>query len=1756
MLRSTLGPLSTLIILALAAAPLGAQDTPPDGVHASAPESALLQFTRIGLDDRFLCEGASYGDLDGDGDHDLVVGPWWYEGPDFGARHALYEETVFDRLKYSDHFFSWTYDFNRDDEMDIFVVGFPGQEAYWLQNPGGGLGEWTRHEVFHEVDNESPEWTDLTGDGRPELVCMHGGKLGWLDWDVDAPESAWVFRAATAEEQGGRFQHGLGVGDLDGDGRADLLLQHGWWKQPASLDGDPEWEFRDAPFGSGYGGAQMLVADFDGDGDNDVVSSIAAHGWGLSYFESIPGDNFPVFVEQPILAAPQEGATPGENFSEPHALALGDFDGDGAIDFVTGKRWWSHGPDGKPDAGGPAVVAVFLARRADGVKWEMQRVDNHSGVGVQVTAGDIDGNGRADVLVANKAGASVFLQQDPAPLPTGPNLGFESGTLAGWTAEGEAFRGQPVRGDTIAARITDWNSEHEGDYWIGGYELMQDSPTGTLTSDPFTCTAPWASFLIGGGRAESTRVEILRDVDGQVLFSCSGPNYESMQRVAVDLSGVLGQDLRIRIVDENAGGWGHINFDDFRFHDEQPEIPTPVKNMPRVHPYPTLQTTGLAPLDAAAAMTVPDGFQVDLIAGEPDLHQPVALTTDTSGRLWVAEAHSYPAKRGPGKGLDKILVFEDKDLDGSYETRTVFYEGLDLVSGLAVGFGGVWIGAAPEMLFIPDADRDLVPDGPPVVMLDGFGYQDTHETLNSFIWGPDGWLYGCHGVFTHSKVGRPGTPDAERVGLNAGVWRMHPQTMDFEVFAYGTSNPWGLDFNEHGQAVITACVIPHLWHMVQGGRYQRQGGSHFDPYVYSEIGTIGDHLHYAGNVGDHAWWGRNRSVADPSTDLAGGGHTHCGAMIYLESQFPEEYRGSVLMNNILGNRINRDVLEPVSSSLNSGLVGRHAPDFLRANDQWYRGIALRAGPDGSVYFIDWYDKNACHRNDTEIWDRTNGRLFRVSYGEPVAMAVDLHEMSDLELVDVLRDGEEWWARKARQVLQERSGKSGAAAEIAVDATVALLETALGHGNSGIRLRALWALHAIGGIDDLAARKLLRSDDAWVRSWTVRSLLENGEIAEPLHGMLVAMALSETAPQFQLALSSALQRMPLEQRWSLATVVTGWEHHAEDQNIPNVLWYGIEPMVGADPGRALSLAAQSRIPQIARWIWRRLAAGNDAEREALVAALLDADAQQAMLEEMAAALKRRPGTDAPPSWQAVSTVLFGAQDSAVREAAAEVALAFGDEAMGPLFRARLMDRTLDTAKRRAALEGLVRMNDPQVGRLLLHAHDFPELRVAALRGLGTIEVDSAVEVIVAAIGHYDLDEREIALQTLCSRKSYALDFLDAVGDGRAARSLLDSVVMRRQLLALEDAEVTTALDRAWGRIAPPNAESATEIARLKAKYTPAVLALADLPNGRAIAARTCTACHVFHGSGGTLGPDITGSNRSDLDYLLSNLVSPSDEVGNDYRMTTVRMKDSRLLSGVVVREDDRSLTLRTGAGEETLLKVEMSVTDDGSPAITRLAMSLMPPGQLQALTDADARDLLAYLQNPNQVPMRATEATVGSFWNGRDLSNWQGDPAVWKVEDGEIVGRTTAGLEHNNFLASELLLRDFRLVVDVQLVGGAGNSGVQFRSTPLDDGEMRGLQADAGEGWWGRLYEEQGRGLLVPELAPTIHADGWNRYEIVAVGDRTLTALNGQKLFDRSDAEAAPEGVIGLQLHSGGPTEVRFRIVRLELDPEPVLNTLD
>src|SRR6266487_483888 len=234
-----------------------------------------------------------------------------------------------------------------------------------------------------------------------------------------------------------------------------------------------------------------------------------------------------------------------------------------------------------------------------------------------------------------------------------------------------------------------------------------------------------------------------------------------------------------------------------------------------------------------AHMYLPEGFRAILVAAEPDIRQPVAFAFDERGRIWVAEAFSYPTRRSVGQ--DQIVILEDRDGDGRFETRKVFAEGLNLISGLEIGYGGVWVGAAPELLFIPDRNHDDVPDAPPEALLDGFGYQDTHECLNSFMWGPDGWLYGNQGVFNYARIGKPGAPDAQRVELRAGVWRYQPVRHEFEVFAEGGSNQWGLDYDECGQIFMTHCRS--YWgrglttHVIQGGHFWNQANANHAPFI-------------------------------------------------------------------------------------------------------------------------------------------------------------------------------------------------------------------------------------------------------------------------------------------------------------------------------------------------------------------------------------------------------------------------------------------------------------------------------------------------------------------------------------------------------------------------------------------------------------------------------------------------------------------------------------------------------------------------------------------------------------------------------------------------------------------------------------------------------------------------------------------------------------------------------------------------------------
>ncbi len=1395
-----------------------------------AADYELHEFGRQQLTDVYYSEGVNIGEINGDGHVDVVHGPFWFAGPDFKQKFEIYPAKPQPRERYADNFFSWVYDVNGDSHNDVFVVGFPGTPAYVYENPGPEkINEnWKKHQVFDWVSNESPHLTNLVGDELPELVCTRDGRFGWATVNVSKTFEAWTFHAISGDVATKRFGHGLGVGDVDGDGRSDVLMSSGWFQQPESLEGDPLWTFHKHPFAAA--GAEMYAYDVDDDGDNDVITSLSAHNFGLAWHEQVKGEEGITFKQHLIMGSKPEENKYGLVFSELHSVQLADMDGDGLKDIITGKTYWSHHKQSPMWNAGAVVYWFKLVRGKKGVDWVPYQADENAGIGRQIIIGDVNKDKRPDIIVGGMQGAHVLRQ---------------------------------------SVKKVD--------------------------------AATWRSF--------------------------------------------------------------------------QPKAPKDL-------------AAGLSPEEAAAQITVPSGFRARLAAGEPDVHQPIAMTIDHRGRLWIAEAHTYPIRAPEGEGKDKIIILEDKDKDGSFETRKVFTEGLNLVSGLEVGFGGVWVGAAPYFMFIPDADGDDKPDAEPQILLDGFGYQDTHETLNAFNWGPDGWLYGCHGVFTHSKVGKPGTPDAERTPMNAAVWRYHPIRHEFDVFARGTSNPWGVDFNDNGHAFITACVIPHLWHIIQGARYHRQGGRHFNPYVFDDIKTIADHAHYVGNLRDHAWWGHEPQAAG-DTLAAGGGHAHCGAMVYLGDSFPPGFRNQIFMNNIHGNRVNQDTLERHGS----GYVGHHGKDLLLANDRWYRGINLRYGPDGSVYVIDWYDKNACHRRTPEIWDRSNGRVFNISYGQTEPVTVDLEKLSDAELVELHLHKNDWYVRIARRILQHR-----AATNTLAKSTRGQL-AAIMNDNPDVtrRLRGMWTLHAIGGLTEDESSALLTDADENIRSWAIQLELEDQQISSGQLAQLTKLAAEDQSALVRLYLTSALQRLPLAQRWDVASALVAHAEDAEDHNLPLMNWYGIEPLVAENPGRALELAAAAKIPLIAQYIIRRAASDNAILNDlvARLAEVEEADAQQLVLQEMLAAFEGRVNIPMPASWKQAYERLTGSDNATVREQTDQIAILFGDKRVFPRMRSTLTNAKAPVDQRRKALDILVRGRDAEAAPALKLALKQPELRGPALRALTAYD-DPGIPASVLALysGLPDAEKRD-AINTLASRPTFALALLDAIGSDKIPRTDLHAYNVR-QLRSFNNKQLIERIRSVWGEIRETSQDKKKEIARYKAALKPARLKAADRSHGRLVFTKTCATCHTLFGEGEKVGPDITGSNRANLDYILENVVDPSAVLGKDYRMTMAALVDGRVVSGLVTKETDSALTIRTI--NDTLIVAKDDIDERKLSEI-----SMMPKKLLEPLKPNEVRDLIAYLASPTQVALRGPRAPIDP--------KTKRVPGALEGESLEVLGKT-AGTTKN------------------------------------------------------------------------------------------------------------------------------------------------
>jgi putative membrane-bound dehydrogenase-like protein len=944
--------------------------------------------------------------------------------------------------------------------------------------------------------------------------------------------------------------------------------------------------------------------------------------------------------------------------------------------------------------------------------------------------------------------------------------------------------------------------------------------------------------------------------------------------------------------------------------------------------------------ESVKRMKLPPGWEVNVYAAEPDIINPIAFTIDERGRLWVVECFEYPTRTPPGSmPRDRIKVLEDTDGDGRCDKVTVWAEGkhfpvrFDLASGIEVGHGGVFLGAPPYLFFLRDTDGDGRCDKHEI-LLSGFGSQDTHETLNTFQWGPDGRLYGLHGVFTHSEV--------QGVKLNAAVWRYDVRAKKFDVFAEGTSNPWGMDFDAQGQNFLACCVIPHLFHMIPGGTYKRQAGASFHPYAYGLLNEICDHTHHK----ESGW-------------------AHAGLVVLDGRHVPEEFRGSVLMGSIHGCSIKRDVLRRRGSTF----IASHAEDFLVSGDKNFRPINIRWGADGALYVIDWHDQNPCHQAPPDSWDKKHGRVYRIQRaGAKAPPAVDLARKSDQELVELLL-GEDnpYRYRTALRLLGERRGR------IPADLTAYLRRRALEPKQPAgvpLALRALWGLEAVGGFNEDVAADALRHPDPWVRAWAIRLAGEPGQVSAELLKQLTELARTEPAPEVRLQLASTARRLAEQDTLPLLHHLMTHKGDADDPAIPLMLWLAYEPKtaVAADPRNNPALdwlrvnAAGNPLVTneiVPRTIRRLLATGRREDLAACVeflAATSDKDVRRQALRGFIEALKNRQ-VEPPPEWDRVFAELMKTDDPEVRRLAQQLAVHFRDARAVTRALALLQDPKSSRQDRLDAIRALALAHPPEaVGPLVTVLHDNradEEVRRAAVAALASFEDRDIPKAVLDRWASYPPSVRTEAVNVLKGRKEWARALLEAVG----RKQVPQTDVTAGAILAIRsynDRQLNELIDKVWGRFRETPAELEKLLATMRGVLHEGC---SDFARGRKVFEKNCMQCHRFDGQGHAVGPDLDGAERS-IEYLLINILDPNRVVGQPYYTRIILTEGGQLKTGLVVAEDDRSVTLKRENNQVEVIQ-KTDIAQDKTE--TR---SLMPEGLDQNITPQDFRDLVRYLMaNP-------------------------------------------------------------------------------------------------------------------------------------------------------------------------------------------------
>jgi putative heme-binding domain-containing protein len=960
---------------------------------------------------------------------------------------------------------------------------------------------------------------------------------------------------------------------------------------------------------------------------------------------------------------------------------------------------------------------------------------------------------------------------------------------------------------------------------------------------------------------------------------------------------------------------------------------------------------------------VNDDLQFQQVLSEPDIAQPVFLNFDERGRMWVVEYRQYPEVAGlkvvsrdkfyrsvfdkipvapphHDRGADRISIHEDTDGDGSFDQHKIFVDGLNICTAVERGRGGVWVLNPPYLLFYPDADQDDVPDADPQVLLSGFGLEDTHSVVNSLRWGPDGWLYAAQGSTVSGHVVRPGTDDQPLHSMGQLIWRYHPETHHYEIFAEGGGNAFGVELDDKGR----------IFSGHNGGNTR---GFHYMQGAYLQKG-FSKH----GPLSNPFAFGYFPPMQHPDVER----FTH-NFVINQSTALPEKYRGKLFGVEPLQGRIVQAEIVATGSTFQTVDIDRP----VTSRDEWFRPVDIKIGPGGAIYVCDWYDSQVSHlRNTDGTIDKSNGRIYRLAgTGFHPGKSLDLRTLTIAQLIEQLKSVNRWERQIALRVIGDRSAEVSDAMIADWKSQIQTLDMT-DPPQAQFALELLWAVHLCRGIDDTDIESLLKVGDPFVRLWTVRLACDDRRISNTTAARIAELAAKETNIEVRSQIACSAKRLPSDQALGIVKNLLVHDADLDDPRQPLLLWWAIEAHCATDPATIVrfwqELDQLQKRPLVSSFLAQRLmqrfaAAGT--RRDMLICAQLfnqaiDQTSAEYLLAGFKAGVKGRSIADLP---EETMTALAA---TGIRSLALELRRKQGD-AIKQTLQAILNDKT-PIEERVELVQIFGQIQEPDCVDTLLQVIEITDqaaLRSAAISSLANYQADEIGHAIIKLLPKLDAEQQQIAVTMLTSRQSWTSSLLQAVAEQNIKQELLDRSALQRALTH-QSTDISAMIEKLYGSIA--GRSDAQMIGDINQYLGELQQGEADRYAGKKIFNEQCAKCHrlfesdLNDGQFGFIGPDLTSYQRTDLRNMLINVVNPSAQIREGFEQFLVETADGRSITGFRFDEDSSVVVLRGTDGNNVI------VAKDDIELIQALPTSLMPEGILQKLTEQQRRDLFAYLQS--------------------------------------------------------------------------------------------------------------------------------------------------------------------------------------------------